>query len=52
MKEVESYNNQLQVILVDEKDADELAKTLPEEIKKLEEKIESASKLLLFSHDP
>lgn len=52
MKEVESYNNQLQVILVDEKDADELVKTLPEEIKKLEEKIESASKLLLFSHDP
>ena len=46
LKEVESYNNQLHVILVDEGQANDLIKTLPEEIKSLEEKIESASKLL------
>ena len=51
MREIESYNNQLHIILVDEGEANELVKTLPEEIKQLEEKIESASKLL-FSHSP
>lgn len=51
MKEVESYNNELHVILVGEGEANELVKTLPMEIEKLESKIESASKLL-FSHNP
>lgn len=51
MKEVESYNNQLHVILVGESEANDLVKTLPVEIEKLESKIESASKLL-FSHGP
>ena len=46
MREVESFNNQLNVILADESVANELVKTLPEEIKLLEVKIESASKLL------
>jgi peptidoglycan hydrolase CwlO-like protein len=46
MREVESFNNQLTVILADEGVANELVKTLPEEIKLLEVKIESASKLL------
>ena len=46
MREVESVNNQLTVVLADEAVANELVKTLPEEIKLLEVKIESASKLL------
>ena len=46
MREVESVNNQLTVVLADETVANELVKTLPEEIKLLEVKIESASKLL------
>ena len=46
MREVESFNNQLNVILADEAVANELVKTLPEEINLLEAKIESASKLL------
>ena len=45
-REVESFNNQLNVIIADEGVANELVKTLPEEIKLLEVKIESASKLL------
>ena len=49
LQEVETYNNQLHVILVDEGQANELVKTLPEEIEKLEERIESARKLL-FHH--
>lgn len=51
MKEVESYNDQLHIILVGEGEANELVKTLPMEIEKLENKIESASKLL-FSDNP
>ena len=46
MREVESFNNQLTVILADEGVANDLVNTLPEEIKLLEVKIESASKLL------
>ena len=46
MREVESVNNQLTVVLADEALANELVKSLPEEIKLLEVKIESASKLL------
>ena len=46
MREVEVVNNQLTVVLADEAVANELVKTLPEEIKLLEVKIESASKLL------
>ena len=46
MREVEAVNNQLTVVLADEAVANELVKTLPEEIKLLEVKIESASKLL------
>ena len=46
MREVESFNNQLSAILADEAVANELVKTLPEEIKLLEAKIESAGKLL------
>ena len=46
MREVESFNNQLNVIMADEGVANELVKSLPEEIKLLEVKIESASKLL------
>ena len=45
-REVESFNNQLNVIIADEGVANELVKTLPEEIKLLEVKIESANKLL------
>ena len=50
MREVECYNGQLQDILAGEREASELVMTLPMEIERLEEKIESASKLL-FSHD-
>ena len=46
MREVESFNNQLTVVIADEAVANDLVKSLPEEIKLLEVKIESASKLL------
>ena len=46
MREVESFNNQLTVVIADEAVANDLVKTLPEEINLLEVKIESASKLL------
>ena len=46
MREAEFLNNQLNAILAEESMADEMVKTLPEEIKLLEVKIESASKLL------
>lgn len=49
MQQVESYNNQLHILLIDEKQASELVKNLPDEIKTLENKIESASKLLFQS---
>ena len=46
MREVESFNNQLTVVIADEAVANDMVKTLPEEINLLEVKIESASKLL------
>ena len=49
MKEVESYNNQLHIILVGKGEANELVKTFPVEIEKLESKTESASKIIVWS---